>query len=243
MLTDYQRLFGFCIARALCSSSQAGRGDRQGGKKCRLGPGDFGRLPGSFKTPATRQGGESSSAQELWRTSRRASSTVIDAHRFAGCRVEASRERDRRYGRIAHPSGTSERRFFPSPQVRSLFCICWSRKKLGGLGHRRCQAIGEDRPLRGQGKGVESEELVAKEFDKLSDHPLAPFSDRATKQRDRCRFPQGEAAQGPLPIDYSMEIEADFPTDLVVVMQESAAKKARRTVIGRMLVTRSQVTG
>jgi hypothetical protein len=46
-----------------------------------------------------------------------------------------------------------------------------------------------------------------------------------------------------LPIDYSMEIEADFPTDLVVVMQESAAKKARRTVIGRMLVTRSQVTG
>ncbi len=42
-------------------------------------------------------------------------------------------------------------------------------------------------------------------------------------------------AQGPSPIDYSMEIKADFPTDLVIVMQESAAKKARQTVIGRTL--------
>jgi hypothetical protein len=32
-----------------------------------------------------------------------------------------------------------------------------------------------------------------------------------------------------------MEIKADFPTDLVIVMQESAAKKARRTIIGRTL--------
>ncbi|CAK9266648.1 unnamed protein product [Sphagnum jensenii] len=47
--------------------------------------------------------------------------------------------------------------------------------------------------------------------------------------------PKGEAAQGPSPIDYSMEIKADFPTDLVIVMQESVTKKARRTVIGRML--------
>ncbi len=47
--------------------------------------------------------------------------------------------------------------------------------------------------------------------------------------------PEGEAAQGPPPIDYSMEIEAEFPTYLVVEMQESAAKKTRRTVIGRTL--------
>jgi hypothetical protein len=32
-----------------------------------------------------------------------------------------------------------------------------------------------------------------------------------------------------------MEIEVDFPTDLVVEMQESAVKKAKRTVIGRTL--------
>jgi hypothetical protein len=44
-------------------------------------------------------------------------------------------------------------------------------------------------------------------------------------------------AQGssPSPIDYSLEVEADFPRDLVSTMKENAAKKARRTVIGRTL--------
>jgi hypothetical protein len=32
-----------------------------------------------------------------------------------------------------------------------------------------------------------------------------------------------------------LEVEADFPRDLVLMMKESAAKKARRTVIGRTL--------
>ncbi len=49
--------------------------------------------------------------------------------------------------------------------------------------------------------------------------------------------PVGEAAQGPSPspIDYSLEVEADFPKDLVSTMKENAAKKARKTVIGRTL--------
>ncbi len=49
--------------------------------------------------------------------------------------------------------------------------------------------------------------------------------------------PEGEAAQGPSPspIDYSAEVEVDFPKDLVSAMKESAAKKARRIVIGRTL--------
>ncbi len=49
--------------------------------------------------------------------------------------------------------------------------------------------------------------------------------------------PVGEAAQGPSPspIDYSLEVEADFPKDLVSTMKENVAKKARRTVIGRTL--------
>ncbi|CAM6073525.1 unnamed protein product [Sphagnum tenellum] len=47
--------------------------------------------------------------------------------------------------------------------------------------------------------------------------------------------PEGEAAQGPSPspIDYSLEVEADFLRDLVSMMKENAAKKARRTIIGR----------
>ncbi len=47
--------------------------------------------------------------------------------------------------------------------------------------------------------------------------------------------PDGEASQGPSPIDYNLEIEADFPKELVLTVQENAAKKARRTVIGRIL--------
>jgi len=49
--------------------------------------------------------------------------------------------------------------------------------------------------------------------------------------------PKGEATQGPSPspIDYSLEVEVDFPIDLVAMMKENAAKKARRTIIGRTL--------
>jgi hypothetical protein len=47
--------------------------------------------------------------------------------------------------------------------------------------------------------------------------------------------PEGEATQGPSLVDYNLEIEANFPKDLVLTMQENVAKKARRTVIGRSL--------
>ncbi len=50
-------------------------------------------------------------------------------------------------------------------------------------------------------------------------------------------LPEGETTQGPSasPIDYSLEVEVDLPRDLVSTMKESAAKKAKRTVIGRTL--------
>jgi hypothetical protein len=49
--------------------------------------------------------------------------------------------------------------------------------------------------------------------------------------------PEGETTQGPSasPVDYSLEVEVDLPRDLVSTMKESAAKKAKRTVIGRTL--------
>jgi hypothetical protein len=36
-------------------------------------------------------------------------------------------------------------------------------------------------------------------------------------------------------VDYSLELEAEFPQEMVLEMQGNAAKKARRTVIGRTL--------
>jgi hypothetical protein len=47
--------------------------------------------------------------------------------------------------------------------------------------------------------------------------------------------PNGEASQGPSLVDYNLEIEVDFPKELVLTMQENATKKARRTVISKTL--------
>jgi len=47
--------------------------------------------------------------------------------------------------------------------------------------------------------------------------------------------PVGEETQGPLPVDYSLELEADFLKEMVIEMQGNAARKARRTVIRRTL--------
>jgi len=47
--------------------------------------------------------------------------------------------------------------------------------------------------------------------------------------------PTGADPQGPSPIDFSLEIETEFPQDMVTEMQGNAAKKTRRTVIGRTL--------
>jgi hypothetical protein len=47
--------------------------------------------------------------------------------------------------------------------------------------------------------------------------------------------PDGEASQGPSPVNYNLEIKAEFPKEFVLTMQENAAKKARQTIIGRTL--------
>jgi hypothetical protein len=47
--------------------------------------------------------------------------------------------------------------------------------------------------------------------------------------------PNEEAPQGPSLIDYNLEIEVDFPKELVLTMQKNAAKKARRIIIDRTL--------
>jgi hypothetical protein len=47
--------------------------------------------------------------------------------------------------------------------------------------------------------------------------------------------PAGEATQGPLLVDYNLELEVDFPMDMVLEMQENATKKTRRTIISKTL--------
>ncbi len=47
--------------------------------------------------------------------------------------------------------------------------------------------------------------------------------------------PIGADPQGPLHVDPSIELKTKFPTEMVIEMQGAAAKKARKTVIGRTL--------
>jgi len=51
--------------------------------------------------------------------------------------------------------------------------------------------------------------------------------------------PPGADNQGPSPVDHSLELEEEFPKELVFEMQSNAAKKVSRTIIGQMLGGRS----
>jgi hypothetical protein len=54
-------------------------------------------------------------------------------------------------------------------------------------------------------------------------------------------LPSGEEPQGLSPVDYELELEADFPPEMVLEMQEGVVRKARRMVIGRALSGRPTI--
>jgi len=51
--------------------------------------------------------------------------------------------------------------------------------------------------------------------------------------------PSGEDTQGPLPVDYNLEIKAEFLNAMVIELQKNVALRARKTVIGRTLAGRA----
>jgi hypothetical protein len=53
--------------------------------------------------------------------------------------------------------------------------------------------------------------------------------------------PSGEEPQGQSPVDYELELEADFPPEMVLEIYEGAIRKARRMVIGRALGGRPMI--
>jgi hypothetical protein len=56
-----------------------------------------------------------------------------------------------------------------------------------------------------------------------------------TSNRTGFTPPSGEEPQGLSPVDYELELEADFPPEMVLEMQEGVVRKARRMVIERAL--------
>jgi hypothetical protein len=65
--------------------------------------------------------------------------------------------------------------------------------------------------------------------------PPPPSLNTNPGSRSGALSPSGEATQGPSLVDYSLEIEAIFPFEMVIEMQKCAAQKARKTIIGRTL--------
>jgi hypothetical protein len=73
---------------------------------------------------------------------------------------------------------------------------------------------------------------------KLTNLALAPSAPPLTVPQGngtRSTPPSGEEPQGLSQVDYELELEADFPSEMVLKMQEGAVRKARIMVIGRAL--------
>jgi len=51
--------------------------------------------------------------------------------------------------------------------------------------------------------------------------------------------PSGEVTQGPSPVDYNLEIKAEFLPTMVIELQRIAILRTRKTVIGRTLAGRA----
>jgi len=107
-----------------------------------------------------------------------------------------------------------------------------------------CSEILSDVIRKGPGLAVPSAEatkaLGAKDIRKKQAAPLVrelptPSLNALPGSGSGLSSPSGEDTQGPSPVDYTLEIEAVFPLDMVLDMQKCAAQRARKTVIERTL--------
>jgi len=89
-----------------------------------------------------------------------------------------------------------------------------------------------------------SEALGAKNTQNKQTAPLMreklPTSlDALPGNRTSASSPSGEDTQGPLPVDYNLEIKVEFPNAMVIELQKNAALRAPKIVIRRTLAGRA----
>jgi hypothetical protein len=65
--------------------------------------------------------------------------------------------------------------------------------------------------------------------------PFAPPPESDQNKEAGTPPPEGEDTKDTFPVDYNLEIEVEFPTEMVIELQKSATLRARKTVIGRTL--------
>jgi hypothetical protein len=126
--------------------------------------------------------------------------------------------------------------FVPLPHISKLFSVAAGKgpsSEILGVATERREARGK---LPATRKKDPSERTDSRRrSNTVSATPPNPALTTRPGNGPRTTAPTGVDPQGPSPIDYSMELEAEFPTYMVIEMQSNAAKKARRTVIGRTL--------
>jgi hypothetical protein len=92
----------------------------------------------------------------------------------------------------------------------------------------------------GQGPNLENQGVIAERLVAKEDLSTARGKDPSERTKSRRRSNTFSATlpnpalitrPGPSPVDYSLELEVEFPQDMVIEMQGNAAKKVRRTVI------------
>jgi hypothetical protein len=72
----------------------------------------------------------------------------------------------------------------------------------------------------------------------MREQPSPPL-DALPGNGTRASSPLGEDTQGPSPVDYNLEIKAEFSPAMVIKMQKNTALRTRKTVIGRTLAGRT----
>jgi hypothetical protein len=121
----------------------------------------------------------------------------------------------------------------------SVFAFVWEKLDQGNRGAIAARQVAREDTLATRVKDPSEKKDRSTSGKKPSIHTTVPPSNLTLIVHPGSgpgrTSPAGEETQGPSPVDYNLELEVEFPKEMVIEMQGNAAKKARRIVIGRML--------
>jgi hypothetical protein len=116
-----------------------------------------------------------------------------------------------------------------------VFCNCKTRIEFGELGRRHPRQVAREDFSAARTKELNERRAIRRKSTTPTTAPPNLTLITHLGSGPGTTSPAGGDTQGPSLVDYSLELEAEFPTDMVFKMQGNAAKKTRRIVIGRTL--------
>jgi len=128
-------------------------------------------------------------------------------------------ERDQGNWQTSSLPGTSKAILLSSSHFKILICNCQAKTGSGVLGHRCRKASGKRRYLSGARTKEPNERNASRR--KLTTPTMAPPNPTLITlpgSGPRTTSPTGADIQGPSSMDYNLELEVEFPTDMVIEM-------------------------